>query len=146
MKLFTSFLAFLILCGVLCAAEQPNIAVFLCDDLNRTKPLFWYYVNALGQPRVSMRDGDWKLAATLQGNPRPQRGPGASHSAEWSVNIKTAVLERFELYNLAEDHREQTDVAAKEPQCLAEMKRKMQVLFDEVQKDTPALAGLEILR
>jgi arylsulfatase A len=113
------------------------LPLFRNENLNRSKPLFWYYINALGEPRVSMRDGDWKLVATLRGNPRPQRGPGAAHSAEWLAGIKAASLDRFELYNLADDHREQTDLATKEPQRLAEMKRKMQSLFDDVRRDAP---------
>ena len=107
------------------------------ESLERSKPLFWYYINAIGDPRVAMRDGDWKLLATLRGNPRPPQEPGALHSADWFANVKTANLDRFELYNLANDHREQTDLADKEPQRLEEMKRKMQLLFNEVQRDAP---------
>ena len=112
------------------------LPLFQGEHLQRSKPLFWYYINALGQPRVSMRDGDWKLLATLRGNPRPPQGMGA-HSADWFAHIKTASLDRFELYNLANDHREQTNLADKELEWLEEMKQKMQSLFDEVRQDAP---------
>ena len=113
------------------------LPLFQTGVLNRTKPLFWYYINALGEPRVSIRDGDWKLVATLQGNPRPPRGPGAAHSSEWLAVIKTANLDRFELYNLADDHREQTELGTKEPERFKEMKQKMESLVDGIRRDAP---------
>ena len=106
-------------------------------EIRRKKPMFWYYINALGQPRVSMRDGDWKLVATLRGNPRPPKGRGTAHSAEWFATLKTAELERFELYDLSDDFREKTDLAEKRSEKLAKLKTKLESLFREVQHDAP---------
>ena len=116
--------------------DGTNLLPFFHDGkLDRTKPMFWYYINALGEPRVALRDGDWKLVATLAGNPRP--GALGAHSAEWFAKLKTANLDRFELYNLVADHQEKRDRSADEPDKLADLKRKMEPLFREVQKDAP---------
>ena len=111
------------------------LPLFQGEALDRTKPMFWYYLNALGEPRVAMRDGDWKLLATLEGNPLP--GALGRHSAEWFAELKTANLGRFELYNLVTDLSEKQNLGSTEPEKLAEMKRKMETLFREVQQDAP---------
>ena len=114
------------------------LPLFEDGKFDRAKPLFWYYLNALGAPRVALRDGDWKLVATLEGNLRP-RGVGA-HSAEWFAKLKTTNLDRFELYNLAADLQENRDLASTEPERLNDLKRKMEVLFREIQHGAPLWA------
>jgi arylsulfatase A len=113
------------------------LTVLKGEELQRTKPLFWYYINALGEPRVAIRDGNWKLVATLEGNPRPEKGQGNSHSAKWFETLKTAKLGKFELYHLADDHQEKNELSAKLPEQLEIMKQKMKTLFLEVQRDAP---------
>jgi len=119
--------------------DGTSLLPFFRDGkLDRTKPLFWYYLNALGEPRVALRDGDWKLVATLEGNPRP--GEIGAHSAEWFAKLKTTNLDHFELYNLADDFRESYDTGSSEPEKLVDLKRKMETLFREVQRDAPLWA------
>jgi len=132
----------------LCTLAQVELPVDRCYDgidlvplfqgkeLERTKPIFWYYINALGEPRVAMRDGDWKLIATLKGNPQP--GPGqTSHASEWFAAIKTAQLDRFELYNLVNDRQEQRDLSSHETERIQTMQRQMETLFHEIQQEAP---------
>ena len=57
---------------------------------------------------------------------------GASEQA-----LKTAELEGFELYNLKHDIAEATDLSAREPQRLQEMKAQMQTLYDAVRDESP---------
>ena len=57
----------------------------------RDRPLYWRYDHAIGgDERVALRDGAWKLLADEK-------------------------LQRFALYNLAEDQAEKTDLSQKEP-------------------------------
>ena len=111
------------------------LPLFQNGKLDRAKPLFWYYINAMGEPRVALRDGDWKLVATLEDNPRP--GGLGAHSAAWFAKLKTANLDQFELYNLVDDLQEKLDLVSAEPAKFVDMKRKMETLFREVQNDAP---------
>ena len=110
---------------------------FQGGEIRRAKPLFWCYINAIGDPRVSLRDGDWKLVATIKESVRPLHGSGNTHDPEWFAQLKTAKLDRFELYNLVDDHRELTDLTESQPEKLAELKMKMESLFQEMQHDAP---------
>jgi arylsulfatase A len=117
--------------------DGTNLVPFLSGgELSRHQPLFWYYINALGEPRVAIRDGDWKLIASLEGNPRPQ-GQGGAMSSEWFATVKTAQLGRFELYNLNADKNEKDDLATQEPERVAKMKQILEKIFREVQSDAP---------
>ena len=82
-------------------------AALLGKSVERTTPLFWEYgrnTNSFGLPRgvnrspnVAMREGDWKLLVSADGN-------GA------------------ELYNLKSDSREESNLAGKEAERTAKMK------------------------
>ena len=116
--------------------DGTNLLPFLQGGkLERAKPLFWYYLNALGEPRVALRDGNWKLVATLQGNPRP--GAMGAHTPEWFAHLKTTTLNRFELYNMDTDLSEKQDLCSMEPDKCGELKRKLETLFREVQREAP---------
>ena len=58
--------------------------------------------------------------------------------------LKTAKLTGFELYNLAGDVAEATDVAASEPERFAALKQKLIATYEEVQEESPVLARMEI--
>lgn len=67
------------------------------------RPLFWHYPhygNQGGAPAAAVRSGDWKLI-------------------EWLEDGRT------ELFNLAQDIGEQTDLAAKEPQRAARLREEL---------------------
>jgi len=78
----------------------------------RKQPLYWQYNNAIGQMKVAMRDGDWKILAN-------------------------AALDRFELYNLKEDVGEKYDLSMKEPQRLRAMAAKLKDLHAEIKAEGP---------
>ena len=77
--------------------------------LNRKQPLYWQYNHALGEMKVAIRDGDWKLLAD-------------------------AALNRFELYNLRTDISEKNDLSAKEPKRLNAMAQVLKDLHADIQK------------
>ena len=129
----------------LAQAEMPTdrcydgtdlVPLFQGKELKRSKPLFWYYINAFGEPRVAMRDGDWKLVATLKENSLPAEGQ-SGHDLEWFATIKTSQLDRFELYNLVSDRREQADLSNQEPERFATLKCQMEMMVREIQQEAP---------
>ncbi|MFN9915093.1 MAG: hypothetical protein ACK53L_21060, partial [Pirellulaceae bacterium] len=80
------------------------------------------------------RLGDWKILAGFT--------PGfVSRSSnidrESEREVKQAQLGRCYLFNLRQDIGETTDLAASQPQRLAEMKASLQEMFAAVQSETP---------
>jgi arylsulfatase A len=106
----------------------------------RKTPLYWHFNRARGKPKVAMRIGDWKILATLTG---PELKPGADLVEEEMKAIKTAELATFELYNLAEDVGEKTDLAGREPKRLKEMSARLRRMYREVRDETPTWPAWE---
>ncbi len=88
------------------------LPAFAGNALTRPVPLYWRTHIASPSCRVAMRMGDWKIVANED-------------------------LTRFELYNLSEDWREQTDLAAEHPERLAEMKAMLITLDGEIKAEGP---------
>ena len=87
--------------------------------MRRKTPLYWYFYGTKGNHKVAIRTGDWKLSAELDADPIRQRG--GIDSMDQQV-IKTAKLSRMDLYNLAEDISETTDLKECYPDRFAEMR------------------------
>jgi len=85
--------------------------VFEGKPLSRPIPLYWRCYIAHG-PKTAMRIGDWKILADER-------------------------LTQFELYNIKEDPRETHDLAAREPEKLAEMKEELMALNAEIEAEGP---------
>ncbi len=82
--------------------------LFAHNPIKRPHPLYWQYDFAISKPwAVSMRDGPWKLLAN-------------------------AALDRFELYNLADDVGEKSNLAATEPERVKRMAAEMKRLHAEI--------------
>jgi arylsulfatase A len=80
--------------------------------VRRKLPMYWRYGGAPYGLHVALRDGDWKILAS-------------------------ADLTRFELYNLRDDPKETTDLAAKEPDRFEQMKKKLAKLNAEIEAEGP---------
>ncbi|MGL4594973.1 MAG: sulfatase-like hydrolase/transferase [Thermoguttaceae bacterium] len=106
-------------------------------SFERSQPLFWFYLNATGKPKMAMRDGDWKIVAALENSPKPSAT--GRMSSEWFANIKTVSPENWELYKIKDDIAEKVDLAEVEPLILSQMKEKMYKILRSVQKDAPIL-------
>jgi len=87
------------------------VPAFNNRPVERTVPLFWHYT-APGGMHIAVRDGDWKLLAN-------------------------EALDKFELYNLKDDVRETTDLAAKEPERVQQMHKAMAGLVAEMAVGAP---------
>jgi len=104
------------------------------QPVKRTTPLYWHFNGALGEPKVAMRVGDWKILATLDKNP-PLRTNDITDEGERM--FKEAELATFSLYNLRRDIAETTDLAAKEPKKLDELKKLLLAKYHEVRDESP---------
>jgi arylsulfatase A len=102
-------------------------------SIERSKPLYWQFNGSLGEPKVALRQGDWKLLATL--DPSSPRLRNLNELSE--REIKTAELDRFMLYNLRDDIGEQHDLARQEPDKLQALRTQMEVIYREVREETP---------
>ena len=72
------------------------------QPMARMVPLYWQYDRAIGGPnRYSLRDGAWKI-------------------------LSNAKRDRFELYDLAQDPSEKVDLANREPERLAELRKALE--------------------
>ncbi|MEM1061965.1 MAG: sulfatase-like hydrolase/transferase [Planctomycetota bacterium] len=96
--------------------------VWLGGDSERTTPLFWKTSSKNGGP--SMRDGDWKLHASLR---RDRDG--------------RATLSDLRLFNLAEDPAEGVDLAGDRPDVLERMRRQMEAWVAGLPADYEKASG-----
>jgi arylsulfatase A len=110
------------------------VPVFSGKTPIRTEPLYWHFNRAAGNYQVALRDGDWKILATL--DQRPMAASNDVTEAE-ELQFKAAEPVSFVLYNLKTDIGETEDLAAKEPQKLAEMKDKLLKKYHAVRKESP---------
>lgn len=97
-------------------------------------PLYWHFNRASGGPQVAVRTGDWKLLATLD---KPAAARRNDITEETERDFKAAEPVAFELYNLRSDIAETTDLSAKEPTRLAEMKEALLKKYHEVRDEAP---------
>ncbi|MEM9018790.1 MAG: sulfatase-like hydrolase/transferase, partial [Verrucomicrobiota bacterium] len=109
--------------------------------VTRPVPMMWWLWHARGGFEVAMRNGDYKMLATLL----PQQNPGGFEDAiqpeGWSIMqfIKKAELGRFELFNLAEDGSEAENLSGDEPETFEAIKAKMIALHREIREEGPEL-------
>ena len=79
-------------------------------------------------PHMAMREGSYVIIGWFNTKERDQL---------WMDYIKSARLEKFELYNLREDIEQKFDLSSKEPEVLAKLKSKMKKLWAEIQSEGP---------
>ena len=103
----------------------------VCDGgrIERHRPLFWVYYNALNEQRVALRDGPWKLLARLDGGELPKITNVTTATAP---RVREARLTDFSLYRLDRDIAEAHDLAADEPERVREMAAQMKELYREL--------------
>ncbi|MBT5019505.1 MAG: sulfatase, partial [Planctomicrobium sp.] len=103
--------------------------------VKRDKPLFWHYFGGTGNRQVALRDGDWKVVARWNG---PANMPvGGSLKAGVVPALKESKLTHFELYNIAEDVAETTDLATAMPEKFKALSEEAQAMYREVITEGP---------
>ena len=89
------------------------IPAFANQPLKRSVPLFWRTHIAPPNSHAAMRIGDWKIVASQD-------------------------LQKFQLYEIEKDWKEENDLAEEMPEKLAEMKRQFMKVWDGVEKEGPS--------
>ncbi|MEM9281355.1 MAG: sulfatase-like hydrolase/transferase [Verrucomicrobiota bacterium] len=89
------------------------------DAFERHQPLFWHLQKA--RPIVAMRDGNYSLVA----NPDFELSTNNMFVEEWIPTIKEGAYTDFQLFNLAEDPNQTTDVAGENPELTDRLKKKL---------------------
>ncbi|MCR9231492.1 MAG: sulfatase-like hydrolase/transferase [bacterium] len=110
------------------------LPLFEGQALQRKRPLYWQFNRSRNEPKVAIRDGEWKLLARLD-VPTPK--PSGSITAEEIKDLKRAQLTGFELYHIASDIGETIDRSESEREIFEKMKRQMQEIYAEVQAEAP---------
>ena len=89
------------------------VPAFDDKQLTRPVPLFWRTRIAPAASHAALRIGDWKL-------------------------IANQAFDKFQLYEIQRDWREQNDLAAEKPAKLAEMKKVFFEVLDGIEKEGPS--------
>ncbi|MHC4387174.1 MAG: sulfatase family protein [Planctomycetota bacterium] len=100
---------------------------FSGESLKRTRPLCWN-INFTGVPNMAMRTGDEVLLGFAQ-PPEPDQ-----KLMDW---IKSAELDRFELYNLKTDISQKIDLARHRTKHLHSLINRMKELWRQLQHEGP---------
>lgn len=102
-------------------------------SLQRQTPLMWFFYRV--KPAAAIREGDWVLLGYLD-------DPIEKHTHRLTKPdmpmIKSAQLDRFELYHLGDDRKQEIDRASSEPQRVSRMREQMQSLLREIVNEGPA--------
>jgi len=114
------------------------LPIFDDSEIDRKTPLYWHFNFAQGPSKVAMRDGDWKILATLTG---PELRPTGHVTGENQEIIKAAELAEFELYHLGKDIAEENNLAASEPEQLEKMTARLREIYEDVRTESPVWPG-----
>ena len=98
-------------------------------SIDREKPLFWCYFNALNERRVAMRDGEWKLLAKINHGKLPKFVNVNDRNID---AVRSATLTDFELYRVTEDIGERQNLIDQDPEQAAKLKKKLETIYKEL--------------
>lgn len=99
------------------------------QSIKRKQPLFWAYFNSINQQRVAMRDGKWKMLATLDNGKLPKLQNVFSGNVD---RVRSAKLTEFELYDVTADISEKRNLIDQDPKRASALKSKLSSLYDEL--------------
>ncbi len=114
---------------------QSFVSLFEDGNFERTQPLLWSFYNALNDHVVAMRDGDWKIMASLKNDstylPKIENVYDGNEAL-----VKQSKLTDFVLYNLDQDIGETTEVGLKHPHILDTMKKRLDLEYHKLLSDS----------
>lgn len=115
--------------------DGANITDLLLGEsktISRKNPLYWFFYRL--NPALAIRDGHWSLIADTNDSQRPK-----THglSAEDMPFIKNSKPEKFMLYNLKSDLKQQIDVSQQYPEVLDRLKKMMIKMHKDVLSESP---------
>ena len=97
--------------------------------------MFWCYYSALNKSKVALRDGNWKLLASLKSKNDKYLKIKSLNKSNYDL-VKTARLVDFELYNISNDNDESLNLVDKNHDEFKRLSEAMRMMFDEVLKDS----------
>lgn len=120
------------------ALDGTSLVPLLAGErLDRRKPLYWSYVNALGKPKAAMRIGDYMILGARVGHEAEGEPNWGNINPFTMAVIKTERLGDFELYNLAEDIGQADNLAESQPDRLEKYARMLVERHRKVVADGP---------
>lgn len=105
------------------------MSVLQGQPLEREKPLFWCYFNAINEARVAMRHGEWKVLAQLNGGELPKMENITEQRAE---AVRSAQLTNFEVYNIKDDISEEKNLVDSDAEQIGELLKRLTQHFHEL--------------
>ncbi|UCD30725.1 MAG: sulfatase-like hydrolase/transferase [Planctomycetota bacterium] len=94
------------------------LPLFEGKPIKRNKPLYWQYDKAIGDMKVAMRVGYWKILAN-------------------------AAMSQYEIYDLHNDPGETANLAAQDLQRLSRLRSLLHQAYNEVNTDRPSWPALK---
>ena len=107
------------------------------SSVQRKQPLFWCYYSALNKAKIAIRDGDWKLLASLK-SADGKNIKARSITESNRTLLKEAKLGDFELYKISKDINEMNNLAQKNPKELDALTKKLQSIYRDMVQDAKA--------
>lgn len=92
------------------------------NPVARSVPLYWQFYGTPDDMKVAMRDGDWKILASVRDY---QLRRSANITAEKIAIYREGELDSFELYRIGDDPAESAERSAAEPERFASMKKRL---------------------
>ncbi|MCA9175517.1 MAG: sulfatase-like hydrolase/transferase [Planctomycetales bacterium] len=92
------------------------------QPFRRHQPLFWHLQKS--RPIVAMRDGDYSLVA----EPDYELSTDNMFREDWIPTIKAGGYRNFQLFNLRADPQQTTDLAGREPERVAKMRKQLEAI------------------
>jgi len=108
-------------------------SVFKGRPMVRRKPLYWQFHPTRGEHQVALREGNWKLVASIEGGGMPLFG---DIRQEDQFAIKNAILADFALYDLT-NGQEMTDLSGENYRQFRRMERMLRHRFSAVLEESP---------
>ena len=102
--------------------------------MKRETPLFWYFYRHIEEPNAALREGEWVLLGYHEKTDLKWSHPLNSEWMEW---MKKGQLVRFELFNTADDLKQENDLSHREPERLERMKQRMIDIHKSVVAEGP---------
>jgi len=126
--------------GVQIPANRPIdgsswLPIFNANSIERNTPLWWFYYNAIGKPKLVLRQGDWKILVHF--SDEQTISPGGGFSAAAMQFIQAAAFGNCELYNLHQDLKESVDLAEREPERVKQMRQRLLNIFENARQEAP---------
>ena len=104
------------------------VSIFEGREPQRPIPATWMFPAGYPGPHMAMREDSYVIIGWFNTKERDQL---------WMDYIKSARLEKFELYNLRKDIEQKFDLTSKEPEVLVKLESKMKKLWAEIQSEGP---------